>query len=175
MTKLTQDYTSPPEYSVYRLGDEKCPYTNEMYTLCVGMQATIQKDWRYFPGKCNPIVYRYIPKTSKVIGHLIQAGLVRLGEKVWYRGGHNRCLAEGWIVWNGIVCGKCSHVMGPTEFEKCAGARVRKPGKHIIFSNHKSLLELTRTMSRHMGTAIKTGEQGLADCLSVVELNVLHL
>lgn len=134
--------------------DQSCPYADEIFSLRVGMQASVKMGWKYCPGICTPLTNRIVPNPSKVIGHLTQSGFLRLGEKVWYMGGRGRRLAAGWIVWNGILCARCSHVIGPTEFEKCAGAKVRKPGKNIKFSNNKSLLQLTQLMAK----AVKASE-----------------
>lgn len=150
--------------------DQSCPYADEIFSLRVGMQASIKKDWNYFPGRCTPLTNRIVPNPSKIIGHLTQAGLLRLGEKLWYRGGHGRRLAEGWIVWNGILCGRCSHVIGPTEFEKCAGAKVRKPGKNIKFSNDKSLLQLTQMMAKTIGASKTAGSNWLSITMTALSL-----
>ena len=73
--------------------------------------------------------------------YLVRLGMATLGEKVVYRGGRDKVMAEGWIANNGILCARCGYVVGCTEFEKCAGMRMRKPGKHIQFSDGRSLLD----------------------------------
>ena len=78
--------------------------------------------------------------------YLLRLGLATLGEKVVYRGGRDKVMAEGWIANNGILCARCGYVVGCTEFEKCAGMRMRKPGKHIHFADGRSLLEHTLKM-----------------------------
>ncbi|GMH45559.1 hypothetical protein BSKO_13516 [Bryopsis sp. KO-2023] len=140
------------------LVDPSCPFADKILSVRIGVQAPINKNWPNLPGKCDPVTKRIIPKPSKIIGHLIQAHLTKLGNRVWYRGGHGRRLAEGWIVWNGILCSRCAHVVGATEFEKCAGMKVRKPGRHIIFPCGRSLLELTRLMEEIMGMKTFAGD-----------------
>lgn len=61
-------------------------------------------------------------------------------------------------MWNGILCSRCAHVVGATEFEKCAGMKARKPGRHIMFPCGRSLVELTRVMEGDTGIEDSTGD-----------------
>ena len=130
-----------------------------------GDQLFVPQDWLERSGKCDPYKKRILPRPAKTIGYraqqkragsgrwwcryMLRLGLATLGEKVVYRGGRDKVLAEGWIANNGILCARCGYVVGSTEFEKCAGMRMRKPGKHIYFADGCSLLEHSIRMRRN--------------------------
>ncbi|CAD7697725.1 unnamed protein product [Ostreobium quekettii] len=116
------------------------PFADLAHMQRCGAFPRAEPHWKARPGVCSPDIPKTCaPKASQIIAVLMKANLLTLGEKLQYKTKHGQLLAEGWVMWNGILCSRCGGVVGPTGFERCAGSLARRPCDHIFTHSGQTL------------------------------------
>ncbi|GAB2220182.1 hypothetical protein Droror1_Dr00007825 [Drosera rotundifolia] len=86
----------------------------------------------------------FVPYKGKrnLLSWLIDAGLVKVNEKVRYMNLKRSCvMLEGWVTRDGIHCGCCSKILTVSKFEIHAASKIRQPFQNIHLSSGTSLLQ----------------------------------
>lgn len=100
--------------------DVRCPYALHIGFLEVGKQGPFASNWDIRPGVCSPNDH-VACDPCPIICKLLEKQMLRLGERVWWKGDRARAIAVGWICRNGILCGRCGWVKDTHGFQTCAG------------------------------------------------------
>lgn len=69
-------------------------------------------------------------------------GLLHEGDVVTYKSRSGKIMAQGVVKGTGILCSRCSQLVGATEFEQCAGSGLRRPCENIYTAENLTLQDL---------------------------------
>lgn len=73
---------------------------------------------------------------------LLAVGLLHEGDVVTYKSRSGKIMAQGVVKGTGILCSRCSQLVGATEFEQCAGSGLRRPCENIYTAENMTLQDL---------------------------------